>query len=141
MSDARRRPCGYMKLPERIQRRWACAFSDMSDMPYYDQRLRHLDLFSVNGSLLRADLIFVWKIFKGQSSLTLGTLFYLLKGTLVVTVSKLSFPKPFIPDLFVRKHLVSELYTSHQSELYIIRWLLCGINCFILIFFYFNAFR
>ena len=66
----------HMKLLERIQRRWTCVISDITDMPY-DQRLRHLDLLSVNGSLLRADLIYLWKIFKGQSSLIPDTLLVL----------------------------------------------------------------
>ena len=41
----------------------------------YEDRLRHLDLFSVQGRLLRADLIMVWKIFNGFSAITPDQLF------------------------------------------------------------------
>ena len=47
-----------MKLLERIQRKWARAISGMADT-FYDEHLRHLDLFSVNCRLLKSDLVYV----------------------------------------------------------------------------------
>ena len=49
----------------------------MSELPY-DKRSRHLNLFSVKGSLLKADLIYVWKIFNGESPPKPDDLFVLL---------------------------------------------------------------
>ena len=49
----------------------------------YLERLKAMDLFSVRGRLIRADLIKVWKIFNGQSSISPDELFHLspLVGT------------------------------------------------------------
>ena len=57
---------GDMKLLERIQRKWSRAISGISDM-LNDERLIHLDLYSVKGRLLRAEMIYVWKIFGVKS--------------------------------------------------------------------------
>lgn len=65
---------GDMKLLERIQSRWTRAISGVAEMPYSD-RLRRLDLFSMKGRLLRADLIYAWKIFNGLCSLSPDDLF------------------------------------------------------------------
>ena len=68
---------GDMELLEHIQRKWTRAISGMSDMPH-DERRRYLDLFSVKGRLLRADLIRVWKLLKYQSPLSPDGLFVFL---------------------------------------------------------------
>jgi hypothetical protein len=59
---------GDLRLLESVQRRWTKSVAGLRDVDYGD-RLRILDLFSVKGRLIRADLIKVWKIFNGQSAL------------------------------------------------------------------------
>ena len=58
--------CGDCRLLESVQRRWTKNIDGLSDMDY-GSRLRSLDLFSVKGRLLRADLIKYWKILHGES--------------------------------------------------------------------------
>ena len=41
----------------------------------YLERLEELDLFPVQGRLLRADMIFTWKIFKGECAVDPAMLF------------------------------------------------------------------
>ena len=41
----------------------------------YGARLRNLNLFSLKGRFLRADLILVWKIINGESAIPAGELF------------------------------------------------------------------
>ena len=60
---------GDIKLLERIQRKWTRVIRGISDM-LYDERMRHLELYSVRIRLLRADLSYVWKKFNGESPLT-----------------------------------------------------------------------
>ena len=57
-----------MRLLEAVQRRWTRQISGMADLSYAE-RLSALDLYSVYGRLLRADLILCWKIFHGFSSI------------------------------------------------------------------------
>ena len=74
---------GYVtdiRLLERIQRRWTRAVDGLSDV-CYDERLRRLDLFSVEGRLLRFDLIYMWKIFNGKSSIKIEDMFQLSPHT------------------------------------------------------------
>ena len=47
----------------------------------YAQRLLNLDLYSVKGRLLRAELIKIWKIFHGLSPITPTDLFILAPPT------------------------------------------------------------
>ena len=44
----------------------------------YGERLRHLDLFSFQGRLLRSDLILVWKIVHGLCAVESGSFFTFL---------------------------------------------------------------
>lgn len=70
---------GYLndlKLLESTQRRWTKYITGLSDLSYAD-RLRALNLYSVRGRLIRADLIKCWKIFHNQSSLTPHDIFTL----------------------------------------------------------------
>ena len=60
----------------RAQRRWTRSIIGLSDLPY-GERLRRLDLFSVQGRLLRADLILVWKIFAGECAINCAQIFTL----------------------------------------------------------------
>ena len=54
---------------ERVQRRWTKQIEGLQDMSYAE-RLMELDLYSVQGRFLRADLIEYWKIFHGKSTIT-----------------------------------------------------------------------
>ena len=59
---------GYLedsRLLESVQRRWTKKISGLEDRPY-GERLRELQLFSIKGRLLRADLIKYWKILSDQ---------------------------------------------------------------------------
>jgi hypothetical protein len=57
---------GDCRLLESIQRRWTKNIDGLFDVNY-GSRLRNLDLFSVKGRLLRADLIKYWRILHGES--------------------------------------------------------------------------
>ena len=59
---------GDLKLLESVQRSWTRHVDGVSDLPY-SERLRILNLYSVQGRLLRADLIKYWKIFNNESSI------------------------------------------------------------------------
>ena len=65
---------GDLRKLESIQRRWTKRISGLESQNY-DERLRALDLYSVKGRLLRADLIKVWKIFQGKSSISPNDIF------------------------------------------------------------------
>ena len=67
---------GDLRLLESVQRRWTRSVSGLEGLGYA-QRLRSLNLFSVKGRLLRADLIQCWKIFNGQSVMLPVDLFQL----------------------------------------------------------------
>ena len=67
---------GDLKLLEGIQRRWTRSIDGLDGLSY-DERLRKLDLFSLKGRLLRADLIIVWKIFNGKCAISVDDLFKL----------------------------------------------------------------
>ena len=43
----------------------------------YSERLRVLDLYSVKGRLLRADMLFIWRMFNGECPLSPNVLFLL----------------------------------------------------------------
>ena len=65
---------GDLRLLERIQRRWTRAVSGLEDKSYLE-RLKHLDLFSLKGRLLRTDLILLWKIVHKQCAIESSELF------------------------------------------------------------------
>ena len=67
---------GDLQYLERIQRRWTRSIADFEELPY-EVRLSRLNLFSVQGRLLRNDLVLVWKIFNGQCSINPNELFSL----------------------------------------------------------------
>ena len=67
---------GDLRLLERVQRTWTKQILGLENMPYAE-RLAALDLYSVKGRLLRADLILVWKIFHGHSPIQPEELFSL----------------------------------------------------------------
>ena len=54
---------------EAVQQRWTKQVEGIGDMVYGD-RLSFLDLYSIRGRLLRADLIKCWKVFHGECSVS-----------------------------------------------------------------------
>ena len=65
---------GDLRLLETVQRRWIKHIDGLADLPYAD-RLKALNLYSVQGRLLRADLIKCWKIFHELSVISPSDLF------------------------------------------------------------------
>ena len=71
---------GDVRKVERLQRRWTRSVADLEDLPY-GERLRKLGIFSLQGRLLRNDLILTWKIVHGESSIKFDNLFLLSSGS------------------------------------------------------------
>jgi len=67
---------GDGKLLESIQRHWTRNISGLDNLSY-SERLHHLDLYSVKGRLIRADLIKYYKISSGLSVIGVSDLFVL----------------------------------------------------------------
>ena len=67
---------GDLAVLERVQKRWTRKIAGLEELPY-KERLKQLDLFSVQSRLLRADMIFVWKIFNSDSAIKPEQLFSL----------------------------------------------------------------
>jgi len=65
---------GDLRVLESVQRRWTKRVSNLSNVDY-QSRLRALNQFSVQGRLLRADLIQYWKIFHGKCCVAPADLF------------------------------------------------------------------
>ena len=70
---------GDLRKLERIQRRWTREIRGFESLSY-SERLRRLDLFSVKGRLLRADMILTWKIFAGKCAIRPSQVFVLASG-------------------------------------------------------------
>ena len=71
---------GDLRLLESVQRRWTkqiCGLGSLS----YAERLQALNLFSVKGRLLRADMIQCWKMFNGMSHIATKDVFELPRHT------------------------------------------------------------
>ena len=86
---------GDLRLLESVQRNWTRNIEGLSDCPYAE-RLRALDLYSVQGRLLRSDLIKYWKIFHDKCSICPHDIF---------TLS---------PDLGTRGHRY-KIFQTHSS--------------------------
>ena len=70
---------GYVedtRILEKVQRRWTKRIDGLDSLSYAD-RLQSLNLYSVQGRLLHADLIQCWKIFNGRSCIEPNELFCL----------------------------------------------------------------
>ena len=65
---------GDLRALENIQRKWTKQIDGLGAQSYAD-RLRLLQLYSVQGRLMRADLMQCWKIFNGKSPITPDDLF------------------------------------------------------------------
>ena len=63
-----------LKMLENVQRRWTKRIDGMGSLSYAE-RLRILNLYSIQGRLLRADLIMCWKVFHDQSCISPADLF------------------------------------------------------------------
>ena len=57
-----------MKLLENVQRRWTKRIYGFENLTY-SQRLKDLDFFSVEGKLLKGDIIKYWEIFHSYSGI------------------------------------------------------------------------
>lgn len=60
---------GDLRLLESVQRTWTRHIEGLSSLSY-SERLRILDLYSVQGRLLRADLLKYWKIFHDECGIS-----------------------------------------------------------------------
>ena len=67
---------GDLRVLEAVQRRWTKQVANLGNLTY-GARLRALDQFSVQGRLLRADMIHCWKIFHDKCSICPTDLFVL----------------------------------------------------------------
>ena len=67
---------GDLRALEAVQRRWTKRISGMSGLEY-ECRLRSLNMYSVQGRLLRADMIQCWKVFHGKCSVSPTDVFLL----------------------------------------------------------------
>ena len=67
---------GDLRSLERVQKRWTREIRGLEDLPY-SERLRRLNLFSVQGRLLRSDMVLTWKIFAGECAIHPSQLFEL----------------------------------------------------------------
>ena len=65
---------GDTQILESVQRLWTKQVIGLKDMDY-GARLRALKQYSVRGRLLRADMIYYWKVFHGKCALAPGDLF------------------------------------------------------------------
>ena len=64
---------------EQVQRRWTKRIDNLGEMKYAE-RLCKLDLFSVQGRLLRSDLIQYWKVMNGRCSIPVDSMFTQLQN-------------------------------------------------------------
>lgn len=65
-----------LRVLESLQRRWTKRIAGMEDLDY-TARLKSLNQYSVQGRLMRADMILCWKIFHGKCSIAPTDLFTL----------------------------------------------------------------
>ena len=70
---------GDVRKLERVQRRWTRTVVGMERMPY-GTRLAQLDLFSLQGRMLRSDLILVYKIIHNLCSINVDEIFTFAAG-------------------------------------------------------------
>lgn len=66
---------GDLRLLESVQRRWTKNIQGMENLDYF-QRLKALDLYSVQGRLLRHDMVKYWQIFHDYCAIDPEDMFY-----------------------------------------------------------------
>lgn len=71
---------GDLRMIESVQRRWTKSVGGLRCRDY-KARLRILNQYSMQGRLLRADMIQCWKIFHGKCSIASGDLFLMAPPT------------------------------------------------------------
>ena len=69
--------CIGHEITGNVQRRWNKIINGFENITYY-QKLKDLDLFSVEGRLLGADLIKYWKIFHSKCGICSGDIIVLI---------------------------------------------------------------
>ena len=82
------------------------------------ERLTQLDLFSLKGSILHVDLIFVWKIFHGLSALSPKSLFQVITCNVIRGHSFKTYVTRTRLDLryrFLSEHII-KTWKSHSLE-------------------------
>lgn len=94
---------GDLRSLERVQKRWTREIRGLESLPY-SERLRCLDLFSIQGRLLRADMILVWKIFSGDCAIAPEQIFVLNRSSRRGHDRKLFLPRS---NLEIRKRFFS----------------------------------
>ena len=94
---------GDLRLLERVQRKWTKRVSGLGELPYAE-RLKQLDLYSIQGRLLRADLIQTWKILNGECAADESELFVLENSSRRGHSRKLYLPRT---NLEVRRRFFS----------------------------------
>ena len=65
---------GELELLERVQNKWTRVVRDLENVSD-EQRLRQLELFSFQGRLLQADLVYVWLRFNQQCGIISNGIF------------------------------------------------------------------
>ena len=108
---------GYVqdvRLLERVQRRWTRHIDGMTGLSY-GERLRALNLYSVQGRLLRADLIQYWKILNGHSCIAPNDLFQHPPHSITRGHCLKVFPPVTVTD--VRKRFFSVRHISMWNSL------------------------
>ena len=70
-------PQGQVTILERVQHRFARMIPGLKSMPYDEKRLEHLGLWSLEERRHRADLLEVFKMYKGSSLLPFSHFFTL----------------------------------------------------------------
>lgn len=96
---------GDLRLLERVQRGWTKKVSGLANESY-ENRLRMLGIFSIQGRLLRSDIIMCWKIFNGKSTIKPTDLFALAPQKINTRGHKYKIYKPR-PQTDVRKKFFS----------------------------------
>ena len=99
---------GDTRRLERIQRRWTRAVRGLEEVPY-SQRLQLLNLFSIQGRLLRSDLIMVWRIFNNKCAVKPEHLFTMSNSTARGHNFKIFMPR-FSTDLRKRSFAVRVIH-------------------------------
>ena len=106
--------CKDKELIERAQRRFTRMIPDLKDLPY-EQRLAKTKLWSLENRHTRADLIEVYKIFHGLSTVRFSTFFELIHNERTSGHSLKLHKKRVMMDL--RQHFFSDRIVNMWNTL------------------------